>query len=106
VALLDHGQKVELELNPKTHKVHLACGRYEANIASIDAEDFPPIPTVSGGQSFSLPAATFKKAINGVVFAAAPDDTRPVLAGALSKMGGGSLTLAAEQTLRTEVRSV
>src|SRR5881628_2403451 len=24
VALLDHGQKVELDLNPKTHKVHLA----------------------------------------------------------------------------------
>src|SRR5579859_8049705 len=23
VALLDHGQKVELDLNPKTHKVHL-----------------------------------------------------------------------------------
>src|SRR5437879_2174838 len=27
VALLDHGQKVELDLNPKTHNVHLACGR-------------------------------------------------------------------------------
>src|SRR6478672_8290734 len=49
VALLDHGQKVDLDLNPKTHKVHLVCGRYEANVAGIDAEDFPPIPQVSGG---------------------------------------------------------
>jgi len=24
--------------------VHLACGRYEANVAGIDAEDFSPIP--------------------------------------------------------------
>jgi DNA polymerase-3 subunit beta len=106
VALLDHGQKVELDLNPKTHKVHLACGRYEANVAGIDAEDFPPIPAVSGGTSFSIPAGLLKEAINEVVFAAAPDDTRPVLAGVLLKMGGGSLTLAAADGFRLAVRTV
>ena len=106
VALLDHGQKVELDLNPKTHKVHLACGRYEANIAGIDAEDFPPIPSVSGGPNFSIPAGTLKDTISGVVFAAAPDDTRPVLAGALLKIGGGSLTLAAADGFRLAVRTV
>jgi DNA polymerase-3 subunit beta len=106
VALLDHGQKVQLELNAKTHKVHLACGRYEANIAGIDAEDFPPIPSVNGGPSFSIPAATLKEAISGVVFAAAPDDTRPVLAGALLKMGGTSLTLAAADGFRLAVRTL
>jgi len=106
VALLDHGQKVELELNPKTHKVHLACGRFEANIAGIDAEDFPPIPAVSGGPSFSIPAGLLKEAIDEVVFAAAPDDTRPVLAGALLKMGGTSLTLAAADGFRLAVRTV
>ncbi|TME89207.1 MAG: DNA polymerase III subunit beta [Chloroflexi bacterium] len=106
VALLDHGQKVELELNPKTHKVHLACGRFEANIAGIAAEDFPPIPAVSGGPSFSIPAGLLKEAIDEVVFAAAPDDTRPVLAGALLKMGGTSLTLAAADGFRLAVRTV
>jgi DNA polymerase-3 subunit beta len=106
VALLDHGQKVELELNPKTHKVHLACGRYEANIAGIDAEDFPPIPAVSGGPSCSIPAGLLKEAINEVVFAAAPDDTRPVLAGVLLKLGGTSLTLAAADGFRLAVRTV
>jgi DNA polymerase-3 subunit beta len=106
VALLDHGGKVELDLNPKTHKVHLACGRYEANVAGINAEDFPPIPAVSGGPSFSIPAALLKEAINEVVFAAAPDDTRPVLAGVLLKMGGGTLTLAAADGFRLAVRTI
>jgi len=106
VALLDHGQKVSLELNAKTHKVHLACGRYEANISGIDAEDFPPIPQVSGGPSFTIPAATLKETITGVVFAAAPDDTRPVLAGALLRISGGSLTLAAADGFRLAVRTV
>ncbi len=106
VALLDHGQKVELELNSKTHKVHLACGRYEANIAGIDAEDFPPIPSVSGGPSFTIPAVLLKETVEGVVFAAAPDDTRPVLAGALLRISGGSLTLAAADGFRLAVRTV
>src|SRR3954451_23545091 len=106
VALLDHGQKVQLELNAKTHKVHLACGRYEANVAGIDAEDFPPVPAVSGGSSFSVPAGLLKQAISEVVFAAAPDDTRPVLAGVLVKVGGGALTLAAADGFRLAVRTV
>jgi len=106
VALLDHGQKVQLELNTKTHKVHLACGRYEANVAGIDAEDFPPVPAVSGGSSFTVPAGLLKQAISEVVFAAAPDDTRPVLAGVLVKVGGGALTLAAADGVRLAVRTV
>jgi DNA polymerase-3 subunit beta len=106
VALLDHGQKAALELNEKTHKVHLACGRYEANIAGIDAEDFPPIPTVQGGATFSMSAAALKEAISQVVFAAAPDDTRPVLAGVLMRLAAGSLTLAAADGFRLAVRTV
>lgn len=106
VNLLGHGQTVALELNPKTHKVHLACGRYEANVAGIDAEDFPPVPSVSGGQSFTMPANLLKGAIEDVVFAAAPDDTRPVLAGVQVKIGGGTLTLAAADGFRLAVRIV
>jgi DNA polymerase-3 subunit beta len=107
VALLDHGGKVALDLNPKTHKVHLACGRYEANIAGIDAEDFPPIPAVDeGGARFSMVAGALKEAISQVVFAAAPDDSRPVLAGVLMRLSGGQLTLAAADGFRLAVRHV
>ena len=106
VALLDRGQQLRLELQAKTRKVHLACGRYEANIAGIDAEDFPPIPKVSGGASFAMDAAALKEAIGQVVFAAAPDDTRPVLAGVLVRLGQGTLTLAAADGFRLAVRSV
>ncbi len=106
VALLDHGQKVDLDLNPKTHKVHLVCGRYEANISGIDAEDFPPVPRVSGGASFVMPASLLKETIGQVVFAAAPDDTRPVLAGVLVRLSANSLTLAAADGFRLAVRSI
>ena len=107
MALLDHGQKVDLDLNPKTHKVHLVCGRYEANVAGIDAEDFPPIPRCLRRRRPSrCRPRLLKETINQVVFAAAPDDTRPVLAGVLVKLAEGTLTLAAADGFRLAVRTL
>ena len=82
VGLLGQGEPLRLELKGK--KAHLACGRFEANISGIDAEDFPPIPTVSGGANLAIGASALKEAIQQVVFAAAPDDSRPALAGVLA----------------------
>jgi DNA polymerase III subunit beta len=104
VGLLGAGEPLQIELKGK--KAHLACGRFEANISGIDAEDFPPIPTVSGGASLSLPAPVLKEAIQQVVFAAAPDDSRPVLAGVLMTVKEGKLTLAAADGFRLAVRKV
>src|SRR4051812_45044567 len=100
VGLLDKGAQVELALNRKANRMHLSCGRYEANIAGLDAEDFPAIPSVSGGASFSLPAAVLKDAVEQVVFAAAQDDSRPVLAGVLFRLQGDKLVMAAADGFR------
>ncbi|MCC6180155.1 MAG: DNA polymerase III subunit beta [Chloroflexi bacterium] len=104
VGLLSAGEPLRLEL--RGTKVHLACGRFEANISGIDAEEFPPVPTVTGGASFSVPAGTLKEAIQQVVFAAAADDSRPVLAGVLVTVREGTLTLAAADGFRLAVRKV
>src|SRR5438477_6993387 len=106
VGLLDKGSQIDLALNRKNLKMHLSCGRYEANVAGLDADDFPAIPTVSGGASVTLPAAALCEAIEQVVFAAAQDDSRPVLAGTLFRLQGGHLTLAAADGFRLAVRSV
>jgi DNA polymerase III subunit beta len=104
VGLLSAGEPLNLELKGK--KAHLSCGRSEANISGIDAEEFPAIPSVSGGISLKLPAPRLKEAIAQVVFAAAPDDSRPVLAGVLMTVSGGKLTLAAADGFRLAVRKV
>jgi DNA polymerase III subunit beta len=106
VSLLARDQQIELSLNARNRKVHLQCGRYESNISGIDAEDFPPIPTVEEGNSVSLDAALLKDAISQVAFAAAQDDSRPVLAGVLVKIEPGQLTLAAADGFRLAVRTV
>jgi DNA polymerase-3 subunit beta len=104
VGLLSAGEPLNLELKAK--KAHLSCGRFEANISGIDAEEFPAIPSVSGGISLKIPAPRMKEAISQVVFAAAPDDSRPVLAGVLMTVAGGKLTLAAADGFRLAVRKV
>lgn len=103
VAELTHGQQVSLELNPKSMKVALEAGRYKANITGIDAEDFPPVPTVSGDKGFVVSAAVLKRALDGVIFCTASDDARPVLAGVLMKAEGTLLTLAAADGFRLGV---
>jgi DNA polymerase-3 subunit beta len=106
VALLDRGKQVSLSLTSSGHKLHLACDRYEANISTLPADDFPTTPTVNGTIRIEVDGAMFRTAIEQVVFAAAPDDTRPVLAGALLRLDTGLLTLAAADGFRLAVRTV
>jgi len=106
VALLDKGKQVSLKLNSTGHKLHLACERYEANVATLPAEDFPPTPVIDGTIRLEIDGAVLKSAIEQVVFAAAPDDTRPVLAGVLMRVDTGTLVLAAADGFRLAVRTV
>lgn len=107
VGLLDKGQKVEMQLNPKNLRMHLKCGRFEANIAGQDADDFPVIPQVGPeAPRMVVEAPVLKTAIEQVVFAAATDDSRPVLAGVLLAFRHDRLTLAAADGFRLAVRTV
>ena len=98
--------RIDMALTARGHTMHLTCGRFSANIKGIDAEEFPRIPSVAGATTYALPTALLRECIQSVVFAAAPDDSRPVLAGVLFTLKDGQLTLAAADGFRLAVRSV
>jgi DNA polymerase-3 subunit beta len=100
------GGDVQMELKPGTKTMQLKCGRYEANINGIDAEDFPAVPSVGEGPRSRVPAKTLRSAINQVAFAAATDETRPVLSGVLVTLESDQLTMAAADGFRLAVRTV
>ena len=106
VSLLDKDQQISLALNPRNKRVHLQCGRYESNMSGIDADDFPPIPSVEEGTSVTLDASLLKDALTQVVFAAAQDESRPVLAGVLTRLEASKLVLAAADGFRLAVREL
>jgi len=79
-------------------------GRDKASINGIDAEDFPVIPSIGDdGFSVDIDPQTLREAISLVEFAAATDDSRPVLAGVLTRFGGDMLTLASADGFRMAV---
>ena len=62
----------------------------------IDAQDFPIMPQPGeGDDTLPIPAAEFKEMIAMVAFAAARDDSRPVLTGVSISFQDGLLTMAA-----------
>ena len=97
---------IDLVLTPRSRQVRLSCARNEANMSGLDAEDFPPFPVVEGGPSIELDPEALRRAITQVVFAAATDDSRPVLTGVHTLSEGSTLTLAAADGFRLAVRKI
>ena len=97
-------EKIEMTLAPRSRQLKLVCARNQATIGGIDADDFPPIPAVEDGGSLELDPQALHTAISQVVFAAATDDSRPVLTGVDIVMEGDQLTFAAADGFRLSVR--
>ena len=98
-------EPVELAANHGRALLAVRCGRNVAAINGIDADDFPVMPTIHGeAVSFEIDAAVLKGMIDQVEFAAAADDSRPVLAGVLMRVEGDAITLATADGFRLAVR--
>lgn len=89
---------IELELEET--KLHVTTDQYRSVVNGIVADDFPVMPAISEGKSWSLGAAALKKGLQQVVFAASSDETRPVLTGVLLHDMGGKLYAAATDSYR------
>jgi DNA polymerase-3 subunit beta len=96
-------EKVDINLSPQTKTLGLKCARFEARISGVDAKDFPPIPRVEGGISTKVEVEALKQAIAQVAFAAATEESRPVLTGVDAEFDGTTLTLAAADGFRLAV---
>lgn len=98
---------VELSVEANRSVLTVRSGRDKAGINGIDAEDFPVIPSLEGETDatiVSVDAQTLRDMIAHVEFAAATDDSRPVLAGVLTRFEEGQLTLATCDGFRLAIR--
>ena len=94
---------IAVNLSPQTKTLGLKCARFEARISGIDAKEFPPIPSVDEGTNTEVEVEALRQAINQVVFAAATEESRPVLTGVCTQFEGNTLTLAAADGFRLAV---
>ncbi len=98
-------ETINMDLAERTQTLHLTCSRYEANIKGIDSSEFPLIPTVEDGGQITLDPDTLKEMIAQVTFAAATDESRPILTGVLTRFDTESITFAAADGFRLSVRT-
>ena len=94
---------IDVSLSPQTKTLGLKCARFEARISGIDAKDFPPIPSVDEGITTKVEVESLRQGINQVVFAAATEESRPVLTGVCAQFEGDLLTIAAADGFRLAV---
>ena len=95
--------RIDIETTSDPLSTALKCQRFEANINGTDAEEFPPIPTVDEGSTIKIHPQVLRETIAHVAFAAATEDSRPVLTGIKVEVNGDDFTFAAADGFRLAV---
>lgn len=97
---------IDINLSAQTKTLGLKCARFEARISGVDAKEFPPIPRVEDGIATKIEVEALREGINRVAFAAATEESRPVLTGVCTQFEGDTLTLAAADGFRLAVQKL
>lgn len=98
------GGQIEITASTAPYSLEIKCGRYEARIVGVDPDEFPPIPTVQGATKVLLDPRNFRSALSDVVFAAATEDSRPVLTGVKLEFQENGYTFVAADGFRLAVK--
>ena len=96
-------ERIDISSTAQPMGLELQCARFEAQINGTDAADFPPIPSVESGVMGKIEPSALSSAITHVAFAAATEDSRPVLTGTKVELSGDNVTFAAADGFRLSV---
>ena len=96
-------QTIEIKNAASGVGIELKGTQVHATVNGNDANEFPPIPSIGEGLNTQVSPKALRDAIHSVVFAAASEDSRPVLTGVNVELSGSQLTLAAADGFRLAV---
>lgn len=89
-----------IELEQEELRLKVNADQYKSVINGVSAEEFPVMPAIEKGTTWTLSAPLLKEALQQVVFAASNDESRPVLTGVLFQTHGGALHIATTDSYR------
>jgi DNA polymerase-3 subunit beta len=96
-------QAVSIDLDERTQTAKLKCVKTTASIKGIDAAEFPVPQRIDSNKAIALPSQVLRRMIDGVVGAAATDESRPTLTGVETRLSDGRLHMAATDGYRLSV---
>jgi DNA polymerase-3 subunit beta len=100
------GNQVHMEMVARTQTLNVRAGRTESNVKGMDAQEFPLVPVPEGEGAIPVEPDVLRTAISQVAFAAAADESRPILTGVLAQFADEELTLAAADGFRLSVKTI
>ena len=90
-----------LEFIGNATRASVKCDRSNYDFLALPPDEYPPLPTASRAEAFTLPAKVFREAVNGTIFAASNEEARgAVLMGTLLELDGQQLTMVATDGYR------
>lgn len=96
----------KIDLVVKDDTLNAKIEHFQSQIKGLSADEFPLIPKIKEKRLFSIKGGDLREAINLVSFAAAVDETRPVLSGIYFLAEKGKMTLVATDSYRLSEKVV
>lgn len=96
----------EVDISAEEGDVIVKTEDSTTKIKGIPSSEFPPIPTVEKEGGITLQAKDLKEAIKQVVFAAAINTTRPILAGVYFTVDKSELKIVATDSYRLAEKTI
>ena len=93
-------------LKLESGNLQISTNQSEGVIKTVPADDFPSIPRVSDGNTFSLPAETIIKGLKAVWYSASVSSIKPELSSVYMYREGDNLVCAATDSFRLAEKKV
>ncbi len=106
IAHLPQNATVNFEVDAALQTLRVRCDDIVTNIKGLSATEFPQPPAWETGAQIELAGKEFKGLMRQVVYAAAVDDSRPVLTGILFELNPNGLAFAAADGFRLSLRAL
>ncbi len=100
------GGEIVCEGDLETRAMHIQSGRFDAHIKGMDADEFPPPPSVADGDTVELDGDALLQAIDRTVIATSGDESRPAYTGVMAAFVASSVTFVATDGHRLAVSVV
>lgn len=97
--------RLDFNLDDKS-LLHLTSAKTQSSFTTTPPADFPTIPSLNPKTAFDIDLSLISQAIEQVVFAAATDDSRPVLTAVLCRFSANSLSLVATDGFRLSLKEI
>ena len=95
-----------IDIDVDDTKLHIKADQYNSTINGTPADDYPVMPKIKNGTTWSIPSLALKKSLQQVVLAASNDDARPILTGIYFHTEKGSLYIASTDSYRLAEKKV